>query len=91
MSLSPAALVALQNVEDAVRDFHLTMWTEACEPTDTSVLQSLLVVSHWQEIDDKTDKVVSIYPVIVNEHQPPHVTEGLLLMAARTLEEDDDE
>jgi hypothetical protein len=89
--LSPASTAALQAVEDAVREFHLTMWREADEPVDTSVLQSLFVVSHWQEIDADTNRVVSIYPVITNEHQPPHVTEGLLLMAARTLEEDDDE
>lgn len=89
--LSPAVAAALREVEDAVRAFHLVTWTEAGEPVDTTVLQSLFVVSHWQEIDAKTDKVVSLYPIICSENQPPHVTEGLLLMAARTLEEDDDE
>lgn len=87
--LSPGLTAALHQVEEAIRAFQLLAWTEAGEPTDTCVMQSMLVVSHWQEIDADTDRVVSMYPVILDEGQPPHLTQGLLLMASETLEEYD--
>lgn len=81
--LSPNLERARQEVEEAIRAFHVLKWEEEGEPVDTTMLMSFVTVAHFQDIEE--GEVVSIYPVITSRGSAPHSTVGLLAMAEETL------